>query len=130
MLILDYHLQFTFGYQIRFRPVSSGIENVQIYPVVLGFLKRARAGLQLENHDLGFNSICKCFFSTLKKRLGGKVIFLEKVSQNIKTVSFEINVMNKLIHKALSLIYAKRKPNKDVEITQKIYLFFCMRLWN
>ena len=51
MLIPDYHLQFTFGYQIRFRAVSSGIKNVQKYRVVLGFLKRARAGLRVENHD-------------------------------------------------------------------------------
>ena len=29
MLIPDYHLQFTFGCQIHFRPVSSGIKNVQ-----------------------------------------------------------------------------------------------------
>ena len=41
MLISDYHLQFTFGYQNRFRSVWSGIENVQKYRVVLGFLKRA-----------------------------------------------------------------------------------------
>ena len=51
MLIADYHLQFSFGYQIRFRAFSSGIENVQKYRVVLGFLKRARAGLRIENHD-------------------------------------------------------------------------------
>ena len=51
MLIADYHLQFTFGYQIRFRAVSSGIKNVQKYRVVLGSLKRARAGLRVENHD-------------------------------------------------------------------------------
>ena len=51
MLIADYHLQFSFGYQIRFRAFSSGIENVQKYRVVLGFLKRARAGLRVENHD-------------------------------------------------------------------------------
>ena len=47
----DYHLKFTFGYQIRFRSVSSGIKNVQKYRIVLGFLKRARAGLRVENHD-------------------------------------------------------------------------------
>ena len=51
MLIADYHLQFSFGYQIRFRAFSSGIENVQKNWVVLGFLKRARVGLQVENHD-------------------------------------------------------------------------------
>ena len=51
MLIADYHLQFSFGYQIRFHTFSSGIENVQKYRVVLGFLKRARAGLRVENHD-------------------------------------------------------------------------------
>ena len=51
MLIPDYHLQFTFGYQIRFRVVSSGIKNVQKYRVVLGVLKRARSGLRVENHD-------------------------------------------------------------------------------
>ena len=51
MLIADYHLQFSFGYQIRFRAFSSGIENVQKCRVVLGFLKRARAGLRVENHD-------------------------------------------------------------------------------
>ena len=45
MLIPDYHLQFTFGYQIRFRPVSSGIKNVQNYRVVFGFLKRASGQL-------------------------------------------------------------------------------------
>ena len=50
-LIPDYHLQFTFGYQIRFRVVSSGIKNVQKYRAVIGFLKRARAGLRVENHD-------------------------------------------------------------------------------
>ena len=50
MLIAD--LQFSFGYQIRFRAVSSsGIKSVQKYRVVLGFLKRARAGLRVENHD-------------------------------------------------------------------------------
>ena len=63
MLIADYHLQFSFGYQIRFRAFSSGIENVQKYRVVLGFLKRARAGLRVENHDpvptlLGSVSCC------------------------------------------------------------------------
>ena len=47
MRIPDYHLQFTFACQIRFRSVSSGIKNVQKYRVVLGFLKRAR----VENHD-------------------------------------------------------------------------------
>ena len=46
MLIADYHLQFSFGYQIRFRAFSSGIENVQKYRVVLGFLKRARVGFR------------------------------------------------------------------------------------
>ena len=46
-----YTLQFTFGYQIRFPSVSSGIKNVQKYRVVLGFLERARAGLRVENHD-------------------------------------------------------------------------------
>ena len=51
MLIADYHLQFSFGYQICFRAVSSGIENVQKYRVVLGLLKRAPAGLRVENHD-------------------------------------------------------------------------------
>ena len=51
MLIPDYHLQFTFGYQIRFQSVSSGVKNVQNYRVVLGFLKRAGAGLRVENHD-------------------------------------------------------------------------------
>ena len=51
MLIPDYHLQFSFGHQIRFRAVSSGIKNVQNYRVVLGSLKRARAGLRVENHD-------------------------------------------------------------------------------
>ena len=51
MLIPDYHLQYTFGYEIRFRSVSSGIKNVQKYRVVLGFLKRAGAGLRVENHD-------------------------------------------------------------------------------
>ena len=51
MLIPDYHLQFTFGYQIRFRSVSLGIKNVQKYRVVLGFLKRARVGLRVENLD-------------------------------------------------------------------------------
>ena len=51
MLIPDYHLQFTFGYQIRFRAVLSGIKNVQKYQAVLGFLKRARAGHRVENHD-------------------------------------------------------------------------------
>ena len=51
MFIPDYHLQFTFGYQIRFRAVSSGIENVLKYWVVLGFLKRARAGPRVKNHD-------------------------------------------------------------------------------
>ena len=51
MLIPNYHLQFTFGYQIRFRTVSSGIKNVQKYQAVLGFLKRARAGLRVENHE-------------------------------------------------------------------------------
>ena len=43
MFIPDYHLQFTFGYQIRFRAVSSAIINVQKYRVVLGFRKRTRA---------------------------------------------------------------------------------------
>ena len=50
MLIPDYHLQFTFGCQIRFRSISSGIKNFQTYRVVLGFLKRALAGLRVENH--------------------------------------------------------------------------------
>ena len=49
MLIPDYHLQFTSGYQIRFLAVSSGIKNVQKYRVLLGFLKRAV--LRFENHD-------------------------------------------------------------------------------
>ena len=44
-------LSFTLGYQIRFRSVSSGIKNVQKYRVVLEFLKRARAGIRVENHD-------------------------------------------------------------------------------
>ena len=48
--LTDYHLQFTFGHQTRFRSVSSGIKNVQKYRVVLGFLKLARAGLRVENH--------------------------------------------------------------------------------
>ena len=51
MLIPDYHLQFTFEHQIRFRAVSSGIKDVQKYRVMLGFLKRDRAGLRIENHD-------------------------------------------------------------------------------
>ena len=51
MLIPDCHLQFTFGYQIRFRSISTGIGNVQKYRVELGFLKRAWAGLWVENHD-------------------------------------------------------------------------------
>ena len=51
MLIHDYHLQFTFGYQIRFRSVPSGVKNIQNYRVVVGFLKRARAGLRVENTD-------------------------------------------------------------------------------
>ena len=51
MLLHDYHLPFTFGYQIRFRAVSSDIKNVQNYRVVLGFLKRARVGLRIENYD-------------------------------------------------------------------------------
>ena len=51
MFIPVYHLQFTFGYQIRSRSVSSGIKNIQIYRVVLGILKRARARLRVENHD-------------------------------------------------------------------------------
>ena len=51
MLIPDYHLRFTFGYQIRFQSVSSGIKNVQKFRVLLGFLKRAWAGLRVENHD-------------------------------------------------------------------------------
>ena len=50
-LIPDYHLEFTFGYQIRFRSVPSGIENVQNYRVVLVFLKRARIWLRVENYD-------------------------------------------------------------------------------
>ena len=50
MLIPDYHLQFTFGCQIRFRSISSDIKNFQTYRVVLGFLKRALAGLRVENH--------------------------------------------------------------------------------
>ena len=41
ILTPDYHLQFTFGYQIRFRSVLSGIKNVQKYRVVLGVLKPA-----------------------------------------------------------------------------------------
>ena len=41
----------TFGYQIRFRSVSSGIKNVQKYRVVLKILKRVRTGLRVENHD-------------------------------------------------------------------------------
>ena len=44
MLIPDYRLQYTFGYLIRFRSVSSCNKNVQKYRIVLGFLKRARAG--------------------------------------------------------------------------------------
>ena len=51
MLTPDYHLHFTFGHQIRFRSVSSDIENVQKYRVVLGFMKRARSGLRVENYD-------------------------------------------------------------------------------
>ena len=51
ILVPNYHLQFTFGYQIRFRAISSGIENVQKYRVVVGFLKRARAEHRVENHD-------------------------------------------------------------------------------
>ena len=51
MVLIPDHLLFIFGYQIRFRPVSSGIENFQRYQVVLGFSKRARAGLRVENHD-------------------------------------------------------------------------------
>ena len=51
MLIPDHHLQFTFGYQIRFRAVSTGIKNVQKYRVVLGFSKPSRTGLRVENHD-------------------------------------------------------------------------------
>ena len=47
----DYNLQFTFGYQIRFRAVSSGIEIVLKERDVLGFFKQARAGLRVENHD-------------------------------------------------------------------------------
>ena len=62
MLIADYDLQFSFGYQIRFRAFSSGIENVQKYRVVFGFLKRDRAGLRVENHDpvptLAIQQIC------------------------------------------------------------------------
>ena len=54
MLIPDYLLPFTSGYQIRFRSVPSGIKNVQKYRVVLGFLKRARAGLRVENHATQF----------------------------------------------------------------------------
>ena len=49
MLLLDYHLQCTFGCQIRFRSVLSGIKNVQKYRVVLEFLIRARAGFRVEN---------------------------------------------------------------------------------
>ena len=45
MPIPDYHLQFTLRYQVRFRSVSLGLKNVEKYWVVLGFLKRARAGL-------------------------------------------------------------------------------------
>ena len=44
----DYHSQFTFGYQIRFRSISSGIKNVQKYRVVLGVLERSR--FQLCSH--------------------------------------------------------------------------------
>ena len=51
MLIPDYHLQYTFGYQIRFRSISSGIKNFPKYRVVLQFVKHARAGLRAENHD-------------------------------------------------------------------------------
>ena len=47
MLKPDYR----FVYHIRFRSVSSGIKNVQKYRVVLGFFKRARAGLRVQNHD-------------------------------------------------------------------------------
>ena len=57
MLLPDYHLQFTFGYQIRYRSVSSGIYNVQKYRVVLGFLKRARAGLRVVKKRPGSNSV-------------------------------------------------------------------------
>ena len=49
ILIPDYHLPFTFGYQIRLRLVSSGIKNFQKYRVVLGFLKRARARVLEKN---------------------------------------------------------------------------------
>ena len=49
MLIPDYHLQFTFGYQIGFR--SSGFQNIQKYRVVLGFLEQARVAFRVENHD-------------------------------------------------------------------------------
>ena len=42
ILIHDYQLQFVI------RSVSSGIQK---YRVVLEFLKRARAGLRVENHD-------------------------------------------------------------------------------
>ena len=51
MLLRDYHLQYTFGYQILLRALSSGIETVPKYWVVLGFLKQARAGLGVENQD-------------------------------------------------------------------------------
>ena len=45
-------LVFTLGFQIGFRSLSSsGIKNVQKYRVVLAFLKHARAGLCVENHD-------------------------------------------------------------------------------
>ena len=51
MLIPDYHLQLTFGYQNLLRSKSSGFKNFQKYRVVLGFLERARTGFRLENHD-------------------------------------------------------------------------------
>ena len=51
MLIPDYNLLFVFEYQTRFWAVSSGIKNIQKYRVVLGFLKRARVVLRVENHE-------------------------------------------------------------------------------
>ena len=39
MLIPDYHLQFTFGYETRFRAVSSGIKNIRKYRIVLGIFE-------------------------------------------------------------------------------------------
>ena len=69
MIVPDYHLQFTFGYQIRFRSVSSGIKNVQKYRVVLGLLKRARAGIWVENDDPVPALITK---TTIRQRQGNK----------------------------------------------------------